>query len=294
MREPFSVAGLGRRELGRVYEQSLAGEYLRWARHWIASGGDGYLAERLSGTDAAPGVCVAGPRGAPVALTFGHGLDGPIDPGLLDRVEAMHRETWGEPVIEVSPYADAGYLGLLRARGYGPVEYLHTFALDLSLFNEPPPALGDDLRLRELEKSDADAVERAAHAIARGVNGELPEPTPLRLEWARMVCGCPDALTLVVEDMRGVVVAGASSGVWRGHPLMPEGNCNLFAGSTLPRARRRGIQRALMVERLRRAKAAGCRAATLDCLPTAGTVRNAERLGFELVYTKTTFTRPPG
>ena len=280
--------------MGRVYEQSLAGEYLRWARHWIASGGGGYLAERLSGTEATPGVCIAGPAGAPAALTFGHGLDGPIEPGLLDRVEAMHRETGGDPVIEVSPYADAGYLSLLRERGYGPCEYLHTFALDLAGFDEPVPELGGDLRIVELDKSDPAAVERAARAIAWGVNGELAEPTPLRLEWARMVCGCPDALTLVVEDERGEVVAGASSGVWAAHPLMPDGNCNLFAGSTLPRARRRGVQRALMVERLGRAREAGCRTATLDCLTSAGTVRNAERLGFVLVYTKTTFTRRVG
>ncbi|MEM0983409.1 MAG: GNAT family N-acetyltransferase [Planctomycetota bacterium] len=292
MPKPFSLAGLSRREMGAVYEQTLAAEYLRWARRYIATGGEGYAVELVSGTEEAPGIAFAGPPGAHVALTFGHGYDGPVEEDLLARIERLHERTGGTPIIEVSPYAGEDFVTMLRVGGYGPYEYLHTYAMDLETFEPPEFNVPSGWRMRDVDKADEDDIDRAVYAIAWGMNGDLPGPTERRLEWARMSAACPDVRTLIIEDEKGEIVAGSSAGMWFDHPLMPDGNCNLYGGTTMPKARRKGLQSVLMIERLLWAKEHGCRTATLDCLPTTGTTRNAERLGFELLYTKIDLKRP--
>jgi hypothetical protein len=62
----------------------------------------------------------------------------------------------------------------------------------------------------------------------------------------------------------------------------------LLAGaSTIPRARRRGAQLALLHARLRDAVEAGCTVAMMCARPGSASQRNAERHGFRIAYTRT-------
>ena len=60
----------------------------------------------------------------------------------------------------------------------------------------------------------------------------------------------------------------------------------LFGASTLPRARRRGVQIALIQARLTAAQQAGCTLASATTQPGSQSQRNYERLGFQVAYTK--------
>jgi GNAT superfamily N-acetyltransferase len=62
----------------------------------------------------------------------------------------------------------------------------------------------------------------------------------------------------------------------------------LFAGSaTVPELRHRGLQTALLHERMRYAFDHGCDLAMMGALPGSESQRNAERKGFRIAYTRT-------
>ena len=65
----------------------------------------------------------------------------------------------------------------------------------------------------------------------------------------------------------------------------------LFGTATLPEFRRRGVQSALIAQRLHEAALAGCEYAVVSTNPGSGSQRNMERRGFRLAYTKTVMMR---
>jgi GNAT superfamily N-acetyltransferase len=61
----------------------------------------------------------------------------------------------------------------------------------------------------------------------------------------------------------------------------------LFAGAaTVPEMRRRGLQTALLAERLRYARLQGCDLAMMVAETGSNSQRNAERQGFRIAYTR--------
>jgi GNAT superfamily N-acetyltransferase len=65
-------------------------------------------------------------------------------------------------------------------------------------------------------------------------------------------------------------------------------NVALFGGaSTVPELRRRGLQTALLHERMRYAFDHGCDLAMMVAVPGSDSQRNAERKGFRIAYTRT-------
>lgn len=69
----------------------------------------------------------------------------------------------------------------------------------------------------------------------------------------------------------------------------------LFGLSGIPEFRRRGIQQALIAQRLNIAAQMGRRLATIGSRPGASTERNVRRMGFQTAYVKPMVVRPgPG
>jgi predicted acetyltransferase len=68
----------------------------------------------------------------------------------------------------------------------------------------------------------------------------------------------------------------------------------LAGAATAPAHRRRGIQSALLATRLADATAAGCDVAVITTQPGSKSQRNAQRAGFDLLYTRAVLVRQPG
>ena len=65
----------------------------------------------------------------------------------------------------------------------------------------------------------------------------------------------------------------------------------LGGAATLPENRGRGLQQALVEQRLRLAAAEGCDLAAATALPDGQSARNLVRFGFRLLYTQVVLTR---
>ena len=77
-----------------------------------------------------------------------------------------------------------------------------------------------------------------------------------------------------------------------GGRVIPEARIAAFFGTaTLPEYRGRGVQTALIAQRLHEAALAGCEYAVVSTNPGSGSQRNMERRGFRVAYTKPVMMR---
>jgi ribosomal protein S18 acetylase RimI-like enzyme len=72
------------------------------------------------------------------------------------------------------------------------------------------------------------------------------------------------------------------------------GIAQLTGAGTAPAFRRRGIQNALLSTRLADATTAGCDLAVITVQPGSTSHQNAQRRGFDLLYTRAVLALPPG
>jgi GNAT superfamily N-acetyltransferase len=87
-------------------------------------------------------------------------------------------------------------------------------------------------------------------------------------------------LAFVGREVAGGAVVSANNAVG-----------GLFGASTLPAFRRRGVQTALLAERLGWARGCDCNVAVSIALPGSISQRNIERFGFRVAYTRTKLVR---
>ena len=136
------------------------------------------------------------------------------------------------------------------------------------------PAASTALRLFPVGPDQAEVVLR----LAREGFGELPDGWALPL-------GAPDWTHLVAHDDDGRPVAAAGL-----HVAGPVGW--LGGASTVPSARGRGAQAALIAERRRLAGAQGAREVVAKAAPGSASLRNLLRCGFAEAYDVLTWRGP--
>jgi YbgC/YbaW family acyl-CoA thioester hydrolase len=219
---------------------------------------------------------------SPVTQTFGFGLFTTPLAAQLDRIEHFFRERSAPVHHEVCPLADPGHLSLLLERGYQPFELT-------SVLYQPIAGAVDavsaptGVRAALLDRTAPDEVEAWAHAAAQGwsENGDLGE---FIQQMTRIIATRPDVhMFQVVDGGRPIATAA----------LNVAGGVALLAGaSTIPAARQRGAQLALLAARLAFAARLGCDLAMMGAAPGSASQRNAERHGFRIAYTRTKWRLP--
>ncbi len=211
---------------------------------------------------------------SPITQTFGLGLSGPVTAGDLDEIETFFLGLGAAVNHEISPLADPSLWPLLTARGYTPIEFTSVLYRDLNAFPPQPLPTGDIL-VRPLEPGEGDTFLR--------INLEGWSETP----------GIADFLTDLVSIMLNAeglrpFLALANGEPVAGGSLSIRGPVAMFAGAcTIPSARGRGAQGALLEERLRTAVREGCSIAVMCAQAGSGSQRNAQRSGFHIAYTRT-------
>ena len=211
---------------------------------------------------------------SPLTQTFGLGLFEEVGAAELDRIEAFFAARRAPVLHEISPLAQPSLLPQLLARGYQPLEYTSVLYRELV----PPPGAGAPAVLATRIVGPGEA-ESWAQTSAAGWSTEAPEYSSFLLNFGRVNAHSDGMACFVAEqDGRAIGTAG----------LFLHGDVALLAGaSTVPAARGRGAQAALLAARLHHAAAHGCVLATMGALPGSQSQRNAERHGFRIAYTRT-------
>jgi hypothetical protein len=218
---------------------------------------------------------------SPCTQTFGFGLFALPAEGDLDAIERFFAAR-GAPVFhEVSPMADPGHIAMLTGRGYQPAELSSVLYRAISTAADagerPGPASSAVVR-----QVGADESHRWADTLAAGWS-DVDGAGQMVGELARVMATRPD-IALFLAEMDGRAIAAGTLSICEGVAL-------LAGASTIPPARRRGAQSAILAARLDYAARHGCDLAMVVAAPGSSSQRNAERNGFRIAYTRTKWLR---
>ncbi|MDA2892651.1 GNAT family N-acetyltransferase [Mycolicibacterium sp. BiH015] len=236
----------------------------------------------------AGGFACAAEADSPMNKVVGLGFGGPVDPAALDEVEKTFDEL-GVPVqVELSNLADPGVAALLTARGYRLVGFENV--LGQALPASSAGTTSGEIGIRRAGPADIDTwidavVEGFAHPDDAGVasHEEFPRDVVARAERDFAQAGAVAYLAYC----DGAVAGG-------GGMRITDGVAQLTGAATVPLARRRGVQAALLAARLDDAAAAGCDLAVVTTAPGSTSQKNVQRRGFQLLYTRAVLVKDFG
>jgi GNAT superfamily N-acetyltransferase len=173
----------------------------------------------------------------------------------------------------VSPLAGLSALNLLCERRYRPVEISNVLYRPVE-----KAALKEHGNIR-VRITGPEEAQLWSDISARGWTHEHPEFLDFLQQTVAIASRREQSLCFLAELDGTPGAAGA---------LCIHDGVALFAGSaTVPEMRRRGLQAALLEERMRYAFDGGCDLAMMVAEAGSKSQRNAERQGFRIAYTRT-------
>jgi GNAT superfamily N-acetyltransferase len=226
----------------------------------------------------AGGIAVFTGVDSPITQAFGVGLGGPVAQTELERLEDFFFSRGANTTLELCPFIDRALAEMLAKRPYRLEEF-------------------SNVLVREIEPGQADAP------TAPGVTVRPAEPEEAQLYTRIVTAGFAEQVTVsesllaILEGFfhraRGRCFFAYVDGEIAGGAAVAahDGIGEFYGASTLPRFRGRGVQTALLRERMVWARKQGCELATTSTGPGTISQRNFERAGFRIVYSRTKMIR---
>lgn len=245
--------------------------------------GKNHPEERVIALPISGGTGVYAGPGSPMNKLIGLCLNEPLNEKELETIEREWRER-NEPVrVEISALAVPDAVLALSKRGY----QLHGFENLLGLHIGRPTWGGNTFATGVTvnkvtpaeEKQWLDIVVTAfLHMDGTGsVADEMPPREVLEKIFTDLTSA--KGFTRYIAKLDGKPVGGASMRI-------DERLAQISGAGTLPEARGRGVQKALLQQRLDDARLAGCDLAVVTTAPGTRSQDNVMRRGFELFYTR--------
>jgi GNAT superfamily N-acetyltransferase len=237
------------------------------------------LLARSPGCEALPvmgGQALFAGVGSPATHALGIGVYGPVTAAEFDTMEEFFRERGSASLIDLCPLCDLTVIEQVRRRGYRVIEFNHVLArrvISGETFRWP-----QNVSLGGVDTEEEAEIWR--DVLARGFANSDDPPEELR----RVTACFPASGRKILAWLDGVPAGGAAAAV-------VDGTAFFYGATTLVAARRRGVQPALLQARLMYAAQQGADLAVVCVLPGSSSHRNCERLGFELIYTRTNLIR---
>ena len=228
----------------------------------------------------AGGVASFADEGSPFNKVTGLGFDGVPEPDMLDRLEDAFAARGAPTQVELAHLADPAIGVVLTARGYRLESFENV--LGRSLDAPVRPLRIDGLEIR---RSGDDEFEAWLAVVADAAAHPDTEGLPWHEEFPR---------SIYEQAQRDTAQAGIRRyAAWRAGALaggaelrLVDGIAQLAGAATAPSHRRHGIQTAFTARRLADAAAEGCDLAVMVTQPGSKSQQNAQRGGFELLYTR--------
>lgn len=227
----------------------------------------------------AGGIALFAGVGSPVTQAIGVGMDEPVAEAELDRLEDFFWSRGTPAELEVCPLVDLALYQVFAQRGYRLTEVSNVLIRPLPLGDEFPP-IAPGVTVRPAEQNEALLW---TSTVAQGYAEHFPVTEPL-LNTMQAFFYRGGLSNFYLAFVGTEVAGGAAVAAYKGVG-------GLFGASTLPRFRRRGVQSALLAERLRWAQAQGCDLAVSIAQPASASQRNIERFDFRVAYTRTKLAR---
>lgn len=216
---------------------------------------------------------------SPLTQTFGLGAFERPSEELLDELESFFSARGVATAHEVCSFADPSTWGTLSARGYSPIEASTVLVRPTS---EPPSIESSHVSARRISPADGPIWCRVMTA---GLTSESPELASAVQDLSPLMTQAEGSHCFLAE-LEGEPIAA-------GIVVIKNGVAVLGGASTIPTARRRGAQRALLQARLDYAHRVGVELAMVVAAPGSGSQRNAERQGFRPAYVRSKWLLPP-
>jgi len=252
------------------------------AAHRRAVGSPGFV------IPVAGGVASFAEEGSPLNKVAGLGFGGVPTAAELDEIEQACTARGAPVQVELAHLGDPAIGAMLTDRGYRLTSFENV--LGLALNGQPERVTPPGLEVRPSGEDEFDpwldlVVDGFAHPDTQGL--------PAHEEFAReVIARAVRDLTAAAGVMRyvalrdGILAGGASFRV-------AEGIAQLTGAATAPAHRRRGVQTALLSARLADAADAGCDIAVITTQPGSKSQQNAQRRGFDLLYTRAILVKHP-
>jgi GNAT superfamily N-acetyltransferase len=227
----------------------------------------------------AGGVASYAEPDSPLNKVAGLGFAGLPDPAALETIERAFAAQAAPVQAEVASLADPALLELLAERGYRLVSFENVLGRALGGVAERVAPPGIEVRPSGDNEFDAYLevmLDASLHPDTRGV--------PWHEEFPRQILENAERDTVGLVQRYLALLAGVPAG--GGSMRTTDGIAQLTGAGTAPAFRRRGIQSALLAARLADATAAGCDIAVITVQPGSKSQQNAQRFGFDLLYTR--------
>jgi GNAT superfamily N-acetyltransferase len=235
----------------------------------------------------AGGVASFAEDGSPFNKVAGLGFAGVPSAAKLDEVERAYAACGAPVQIELAHLADPEVGALLAEREYRLMSFENV--LGRALDGEPERVAPRGVEVRRSGDEEFDAwldvvVDGVAHPDTEGLpaHEEFSREDVEKAERDFAAAGVVRYLAL----LGGVVAGGAGMHI-------AEDVAQLTGAATAPAHRRRGVQTALLAARLADAAAAGCDVAVVTTQPASKSQQNAQRRGFDLLYTRAILVKQP-
>jgi len=255
----------------------------------------GRAAQARTGTDGflipiAGGLASFAEPDSPFNKVVGLGFDGVPSAAELDVIEKAFAAHAAPTQVELAHLAESAIGELLTDRGYRLESFENVLGLALDDTGSDPELItppGIEVRRStddELEDWIAVVADASTHPDTQGLpwHDEFPREAVENAERDFAAAGG----TRYAAFRDGVLAGGAGFRI-------TDGIAQLAGAATAPAHRRHGVQSALVAARLADARAAGCDVAVIVTQPGSKSQQNAQRRGFDLLYTRATLVKHP-
>jgi GNAT superfamily N-acetyltransferase len=224
---------------------------------------------------------------SPFNKVVGLGFDGVPSAEELDVIEKNFAAQGAPTQVELAHLGESAIGELLSDRGYRLESFENVLGLALDGDAELVSPPGIEVRRStddELEAWIAVVADASTHPDTQGLpwHDEFPRVAIENAE--RDFAAAGGARYAAFRD--GVLAGGADFRI-------TDGIAQLAGAATAPAHRRHGVQSALVAARLADARAAGCDVAVIVTQPGSRSQQNAQRRGFDLLYTRATLVKHP-
>lgn len=231
--------------------------------------------------DVMGGCAIFAGVGSPITQAIGLGMSGAVSDEDMYRMEQFFESRGARTEVETSPHSHASLRDAYDRRGYRLLEWTNVLCQRLDsagLDVEPPPGV-------EIRRARLDQADLLASLLVQGFAAELSQEMMLQLG----VMGA----ALFRASAAGFIAYVDGHPAGGGNVFVHNGVAGAMGAATIPEFRRRGVQTALLNARLDYARSQGCDLAYTITGPGSGSQRNAERTGFEVVYTRSKMFKSP-